>query len=272
MIAARATLLRRAMRVLLLLALVYAGFALLMWLVSDRLIFMPPAQRYARTPEILLIPRAQGGVIAAVHLQNPAARYTVLYSHGNGEDLAGDLPFLRGLRDAGFNVLAYDYSGYGLSTGRPSEQAAYDDEDAAYGYLTHGAGVPPGRIIVHGRSLGGGPAAYLAAREPVAGLILESTFLSVRAVFNRVPLLPFDRFRTVDRLKHVTAPVLVIHGTADEVIPFWHGQRLRALAPGSAREFWVRGAGHNNLVDVADDAYWRTLRDFAASLDTVRTR
>lgn len=253
------------MRLLLLLGLIYAGFSLLMWMAADRLIFMPPAGRYARTPEILLLPREGGGVLAAVHLRKPDARYTVLYSHGNGEDLAQDMPFLRDLRDAGFSVLAYDYSGYGLSTGRPSEQAAYRDEDAAFDYLTRAAGVPADRIIVHGRSLGGGPAADLAARHHVAGLVLESTFTSVGGVFSRVRVLPFDRFRTVDKLPRVTAPVLVIHGTADEVIPFAHGQRLRALARGSAREFWVRGAGHNDLVSVAGEAYWRTLRDFAAS-------
>lgn len=254
------------MRYLLLLGLVYAGFALLMWIAADRMIFMPPAERYARTPDILLLPRDAGGVVAAVHLRNPRARYTVLYSHGNGEDLAADMPFLRDLRDAGFNVLAYDYSGYGLSTGRPSEQAAYADEDAAYDYLTRSAGVPGYLIIAHGRSLGGGPAAELASRRPVAGLVLESTFTSVGGVFSRVRVLPFDRFRTVDKLPRVTAPVLVIHGTADEVIPFAHGQRLRALAPGQAREFWVQGAGHNDLVYRAGEAYFQTLRDFAASL------
>jgi fermentation-respiration switch protein FrsA (DUF1100 family) len=256
---------RVLLRSLLLVLIAYAAFTGLVWLFAERLIFQPPRERYARTPEILLIPRAGGGSIAAVHLQNPQARYTVLFSHGNGEDLGHDLPFLRELRDAGFSVLAYDYSGYGLSTGRPTERAAYADVDAAYDYLTH-VGVPPERIIAHGRSLGGAVAADLASRRPVAGLVLESTFTTIFHVVRSYPVVPFDRFRTVDKLPRICAPLLVMHGTDDEVVPYWQGRRLYDLAHGPKRSLWVDGAGHNDLGWVAGDAYWDALRDFAGSL------
>ena len=257
---------RVLLRTLLLVLIGYAAFMALVWLFAERLIFLPPRQGYAQTPEILLIPRGGGGVIAAVHLRNPRARYTVLFSHGNGEHLGHDLPFLRQMRDAGFSVLAYDYSGYGLSTGRPSERAAYGDIDAAYAYLTGDAGVPAERIIAHGRSLGGAVAADLASRRPVAGLVLESTFTTIFRVVRSYPLVPFDRFRTVDKLPRVQAPVLVIHGTDDGVVAFAHGRRLYDLAPAPKGRLWVDGAGHNDLQWVAGERYWDALRQFAGSL------
>ena len=262
---------RVLIRALLLVLIAYAGFALLIWLFAERLIFLPPRERYAQGEEILLLPRAGGGTVAAVHLRNPGARYTILFSHGNAENIVQGMDFLERMRDAGFNVLAYDYSGYGLSTGRPSERAAYADAEAAYDYLTGGAGVPAERIILHGRSLGGAVAADLAARRPAAGLVLESTFTSAFRVVRPYPILPFDRFRTEAKLPRVRTPVLVIHGTDDEVIGFWHGQRLYALAPGPKQRLWVQGATHNDLAWVAGERYWAALRAFADGLETPDT-
>jgi len=257
---------RVLLRTLLLVLVAYAAFAALVWLFAERLIFLPPRQRYAQTPEILLLPRVGGGSVAAVHLPNPRAGWTILFSHGNGEDLADDLPFLREMRDAGFAVFAYDYSGYGRSTGRPSERAAYVDADAAYEHLTRELGVPPERVIAHGRSLGGAVAAELASRRPVAGLVLESTFTSIFRVVRGYPLVPFDRFRTADRLPRVQAPVLVIHGTNDGVVAFSHGQRLYGMVSGPRHRLWVQGAGHNDVTWVAGERYWDALRHFADSL------
>jgi fermentation-respiration switch protein FrsA (DUF1100 family) len=255
---------RVLLRSLLVVALAYAAFAAVLWLFADRIIFMPPAERYARTPEILLIPREGGGAVAAVHLTNPRATHTILFSHGNAENIGQDLPFLRAMRDVGFNVLAYDYSGYGLSTGRPSERAAYADIDAAYGYLTRTAGVPPERIILHGRSLGGAVSADLASRRPVGGLVLESTFTTAAQVV-RVPV-PVDRFRTIHKLPRITAPVLVMHGTDDRLVAFSHGRRLYEAVRGPRHRFWVQGAGHNDLAWVAGTPYWHTLLRFAGTL------
>lgn len=119
---------------------------------------------------------------------------------------------------------------------------------------------------MHGRSLGGGPAAELASREPVAGLVLESTFTSVHAVSPLGRVFPFDRFHTARRLQDVRAPVLVIHGTEDEVIPIAVGRRLFHLARKPKQALWVDGAGHNDLVGVAGQRYGHALQRFAASL------
>jgi fermentation-respiration switch protein FrsA (DUF1100 family) len=254
------------LRALRLLVIVYAVATVALWMFANRLIFLPQPPTYRTLPGLVRIP-VERDTIAAVWLPNPAARFTVLYSHGNAEDLGDDRPLLEEIRRRGFSVFAYDYRGYGASTGRPTERHAYADEAAAYAYLTRSLGVPPSRIIVHGRSLGGGPAAELASREPVAGLVLESTFTSVGAAVSWGRLFAIDYFRSGRRLKTVRCPVLVIHGTADRVIPFSVGQRLFDGARWPKQSLWVEGAGHDDLVAVAGERYWSALRRFADSLD-----
>lgn len=255
---------RVLLRTLLLVLIAYAGFALLIWVVAERMIFQPPQMGMAPA-QGLLLPRKGGGMISAVHLVDPGARYTVLFSHGNAETIPDNVDYLDRMHRTGFSVLAYDYSGYGHSTGRASEAAAYVDADAAYDYLLS-QGVPPERIIVHGRSLGGAVAADLASRRPVAALVLESTFVSAFRVVRPYPIVPFDRFRTVDKLPRVTVPTLVIHGTDDEVIGLWHGERLYDRLTGPRERLWVRGAGHNDLEYVGGIRYWTALRRFADGL------
>lgn len=250
--------------VLILLALAYVAVAALAWFLGERLIFQPQPASYGRRAETVLLP-VDGDSIAARWLPNPEARFAILYSHGNAEDL-GDLePLLLRLHDAGFSVLAYDYRGYGISGGRPSERGAYLDHETAYRHLTGALGVSPDRVILHGRSLGGGIASELAVRCPAAALILESTFTStLRVVAPRV--FPFDRFATAPRLARIDLPILVIHGTDDRVIPFAHGQLLHQSARNAGPPLWVRGAGHDDVPWVAGDAYFDALRRFADAL------
>lgn len=252
--------------VLLTLVALYVGVALLAHLVADRLIFLPPASSYGPGELPLTHVRtADGAEIAVLHLPHPRARVTLIHSHGNAEDLGHLAGFLEMLRDsAGVSVLAYDYRGYGQSGGGPPTSAgATRDLEAVYRHATGELGIPPERIVLHGRSVGTGPTLELAAREPVGGVIVESGFVSAFRVMTRAPLLPFDRFPNLRHVRRVDAPVLVIHGTEDQVIPFSHGRRLHDAAPGPTRALWVEGAGHNDLVHVAGGDYWREMRGFA---------
>ncbi len=245
-------------------AFIYASLALLAWLFADRMIFLPPPPQYQDDGGILKLRTAAGERISAIYLPNPGADYTILYSHGNAEDLGVIRPLLPALRDLGFAVLAYDYRGYGTSEGRPSERASYQDIDAAYEYLTRGLGLPAHRIIPYGRSVGAGPAVDLAARHPVGGLVLESPFTTAFRVLTRVPLLPFDKFRNLAKIQRVGCPVLVMHGLADDVVPVAHGQRLFAAAREPKRALWVPGAGHNDFMWVAGAGWAQALRDFVS--------
>src|SRR3989454_7716399 len=161
-------------RVLFSIVFVYAAIAVLAWLYADRMIFLPPSPTYRDTAEIVKIRTADGPRIAALYVANPEARYTLLYSHGNAEDLGVVRPILPVLTQLGFAVLVYDYRGYGTSEGSSSERHVYGDIEAAYQHLVRDRGVPSDRVIAYGRSVGAGAAVDLASRHPVAGLIVES--------------------------------------------------------------------------------------------------
>jgi hypothetical protein len=231
------------------------------------MIFLPPPPTYPDGPEILKISTPDGVKLAARYLPHPGARYTLVYFHGNAEDLGQVDLSLRELRDRlGVSVLGWDYRGYGLSGGKPGEPATLRDAHTVLAYVTGTFGVPPERIILYGSSLGGGPAVEAAASRHCAGLILRSAFTSAFRVMTRVRLLPFDKFDNLSRLPRITCPVLIIHGTADETVPFSHAQKLYAAAPGSKHRLWVEGAGHNDLIETAGEDYWKTLREFVAGL------
>ncbi|MDJ0718780.1 MAG: alpha/beta hydrolase [Prochloraceae cyanobacterium] len=255
---------KRFMEALICLALLYGVLCLFVLLVSERLIFFPQPSSYQDRSAILKLPSGEGITISAVYLPSVPSSYTILYSHGNGEDLGDIQLVLQHLHQIGFSVFAYDYRGYGTSMGRPREQNVYKDIDAAYNYLTQELSIPPSKIIAYGRSVGGGPSVDLASRQPLAGLILESSFTSAFRVAIPIPLFPFDKFRNLSKLKKVNCPVLVIHGTADKVIPLTHGQQLFAAASQPKLSLWVEGANHNDpLFLVAQKQYVGTLRQFA---------
>jgi fermentation-respiration switch protein FrsA (DUF1100 family) len=250
---------------LLLLSALYIGLLLLALALSDRMIFLPHPASYQDSPEILKISTAGGKKISAIYLPNASARFTLLVSHGNAEDLGDDRYWLQDLRKAGFSVFAYDYEGYGTSEGKAGEQAAYQDETAAYDYLTTKLNTPADRVVIFGRSVGTGPATYIAARRPVAGLILQSPFLSAFRVLTRIPLLPFDKFPNSKNIRQVRCPVLIMHSHGDSVIPYWHGQRLFALANEPKQFFSAKNADHNEM-ELAP-GYWEALQSFHAILD-----
>lgn len=249
-----------------------AGFYLMLLVVaaflSDRMIFQPQRSSYSDTPDIVKLTTVDGTRISALYLPNPAATFTLLFSHGNAEDIGDNRSFFQELRSAGFSVFAYDYHGYGTSGGTPSEKAVYSDIDAAYDYLTGTLRVPPERIISFGRSVGTGAAIDLASRKPVAGLIVQSGFTTAFRVLTHVPLVPFDKFRNVDKIRQVKAPILFMHGRSDRVIPFRQGLALYEQANQPKTSFWVEGADHNDFELVTGERYFKALRDFAQALES----
>ena len=241
---------------------VYTFFALYVFFRADSMIFLPPTASYQDTQDILKLPVTDNEQISALYLPNPDATYTLLYIHGNAEDLGDIRPRLENLQSWGFSVFAYDYRGYGTSDGRPGERNAYEDVDVAYTYLTQQLNIPANKIIVYGRSVGGGSATALASQQPVAGLILESAFTSAFRVVAPFPLLPFDKFSNLPKLKNVRCPVLVMHGQADEIIPFRHGQTLYEAASDPKAFLWVPEAGHNDFAIVSGDRLRQALVSF----------
>jgi fermentation-respiration switch protein FrsA (DUF1100 family) len=232
-------------------------------LFADGLIYFPDDASRRAPAGMQKIP-SEAGEIAVLHLPNSSARFTLWFFHGNAESL-GDLePFLLALRDAGYAVFAFDYPGYGQSTGKPTEKTVYASARAARAYLRDVARVPAEKTILFGRSLGGGPAVQMALEERNAGLVLQSTFMSAFRVVTRWRVLPFDQYENLKKLARVNSPVLVMHGRADEVIAFGHAEKLLAAAKEPKRHLWVERAGHNDFLSVAGADFWQTLRDFSA--------
>lgn len=253
-------------------ALLYLVVSLFAFFFSDSLIFQPRSSSYRNTPDVIRIRSTDGNQISAVYLPNPQAVFTLLVSHGNAEDLGDISEWLQNLRRSGFSVFAFDYQGYGTSEGKPSETAAYQDESAAYDYLAINIGIPPDRIIILGRSVGTGPAVYLAARRPAAGLVLQSPFLSAYRVLTRFPLLPLDKFPNYRRISHVHCPVLIVHGSADTVIGLWQGRRLFELANKPKDLVILESANHNDVGVIGREVYLRALISFASSLPAPASR
>ncbi|NET39460.1 MAG: alpha/beta hydrolase [Cyanothece sp. SIO1E1] len=250
-----------------LLVITYALFGISVFFFADRLAFQPPTPGYNDTDDVLKFTTEDGLQLSAVYLTNPKATYTLLFNHGNGEDLGDLQPMLQTLVEIGFNVFAYDYRGYGTSEGTPNEQDAYKDVAAAYHYLTTQLQIQPEQIIAYGYSIGGALAIDLAAHQPIAGLITESTFTKLFRVVFPWPILPFEKYPSIDKLKQVKCPILVMHGTTDEVIPFPHGKSLFAAAPAPKRSLWVEGAGHTEVPWVGGDQYVDTLQEFIQLVD-----
>jgi fermentation-respiration switch protein FrsA (DUF1100 family) len=246
--------------------ILYLSLAIYAWFLSDGAIFLPQPSSYRDGPDILKLKSTHGNLISALYLPNPSAKFTLLVSHGNAEDLGDDRSWLEDLRHAGFSVFAYDYQGYGTSQGKPGEKSAYDDEMAAYNYLITNLKTAPDRVIIFGRSVGSGPALHLATRRPVAGVILQSPFISAFRVVTRVPVLPFDKFPNSKEIRRVRDPILIIHGERDSIVPIWHGRKLYDLAADPKQFFAVPRADHNDLDLVAGPSYARAIQSFAASL------
>jgi abhydrolase domain-containing protein 17 len=258
-------------KLVLLVLLVYICFALYIFVRSDDLIFLPQPASYRDTKDILKLPISSNENISAIYLPNSQSAYTLLYIHGNAEDLGDIRPILERLQSWGFSVFAYDYRGYGTSSGKPSEANAYRDADIAYTYLTQQLKITPQQIIVYGRSVGGGSAIELATQKPIAGLVLESTFTSAFRVVVPFPLLPFDKFANLDKLQKIRSPILIMHGKSDRTIPFQHGLLLYEAALAPKMSLWIPDAGHNDFTWVAGKRHQQALVSFQHLIKTQRS-
>ncbi|MBI1317688.1 MAG: alpha/beta fold hydrolase [Candidatus Hydrogenedens sp.] len=233
---------RRLLRIVWLGLLAYAGAVVLLTFLQDKLLF-PATKALYRDPsyydwtyEDVLLDAGEGEQTHAWWIPAPDARGVCLFSHGNAGNIADRLESVGSLRALGLSVLAYDYGGYGKSSGKPSEQRIYRDIRAAWRYLIEERGIAPREIVLFGRSMGGGATADLAPEADCAGVVLESTFTSVPAVAQEaMPFLPArwlvrHRFDNLAKVSRIQRPLLVIHSPDDTLIPYHHGQELLAAA------------------------------------------
>ncbi|MDZ7689950.1 MAG: alpha/beta fold hydrolase [Balneolaceae bacterium] len=207
------------------------------------------------------------------YVPNEHARGTVLFQHGNAGNISGRLETIEILNRLGLNVLIYDYRGYGRSDGSPSEEGTYMDAMAAWNYLTEEKGVPPGKIILMGRSLGGGVTSWLANHTEPAAVILESTFTSAPDLATDLyPIFPTSRlikysYPNEQNIKKIKVPILIAHSPEDGLIPYKHGKKLFDIA-NEPKQFYQMQGDHGDGFLLSGDSYVKALGSF---VDTIFT-
>jgi uncharacterized protein len=195
----------------------------------------------------------------------------LLICHGNAGNIGDPVAHAGLLTAAGFDTLLFDYRGYGRSSGRPNEKGTYQDARAALAGLLEQPGVDPARIFYFGESLGGAVALNLALERAPAGLILLSTFTSVRALarlhypFVPAPLVP-DVYPTLRRIPRLQAPLLILHGESDAIVPPSHGKALFEAAPSPKHMNVFPSVGHNDLLPRAGTQLAQTIASWASKL------
>ncbi|MFR9753583.1 alpha/beta hydrolase [Nocardia sp. 004] len=195
----------------------------------------------------------------------------ILFIHGKGANIGSWVPLFGLLVEAGFDVLAFDYRGFGRSTGKPTERGTYRDARAAREALLEQPGIDQEHVLYLGESLGCGVAIELAQEHPPAGLMLMSVFTRIRDVFHsKYPFLPAvlvpDAYPNERRIRTLRVPVLIMHGEQDEFMPVWHAERLYAAANRPKRLVVFPDAGHNDLFIAGGSTWYNLVRDWAGAL------
>lgn len=192
----------------------------------------------------------------------------LLFSHGNAGNISVRPRIAKPLVQRGIAVLLYDYRGYGKSEGNPNEQGTYRDAEAMLAELLAHA-PDPKRVFLFGRSLGGGVSYELALRHPeLGGIITDATFTSMPEMARRVFPIPFvwrlvrNRYDNLAKAPQVRIPRFVMHGTADELIPYAMGEQLRDATVPPSRFLAIEGAGHNDTYAVGGSEYAEAVRRF----------
>jgi hypothetical protein len=196
---------------------------------------------------------------------------TLIYFHGNAGNVGDRLDQLKLLHGIGMNIFIFDYRGYGISEGELSFDGVTDDSVAAYHYVLSRDDVDPNHIILYGESLGAAMAVHVALQEKHTGLILESPFTSIIDMRSYAyPFLPQglapDIYRSIDLIRHIHEPLLILHGDADTVVPFAMGKSLYEEAPPPKRFVPFAGAGHAELHVVATEKYLQAIETFLSEI------
>jgi fermentation-respiration switch protein FrsA (DUF1100 family) len=239
------------------LASVYAAVAVAAFIAQRKLMYFPDSTRVPPSNYGLggvierVLDTPDGARIVGWYGRAAPGRPTVLYFHGNAGNLASRSERVRKYVARGFGIFMPSYRGYSGSTGSPTERANVSDAKLAYDALRK-EGIAPENVILYGESLGSGVAVQVATEKPVGGVVLDAPYTSIVDVAaGAYPFLPvrpfmFDRYETLRHLREVKAPLLIVHGEDDEVIPVEMGRAVYAAANGPKELVTFPGAGHSD--------------------------
>ena len=245
---------------------------MLRWLIKmiiTSLIFFPDKtfyetpQDYGFAWEDVTVQTSDGVKLHGWYLTAPKEEGTVLFFHGNAGNISHRLFKIKGWIERGISVFLVDYRGYGKSEGKiEHEQDIWRDSEAAFQWVTETKKIPLSKLILYGESLGTNPAIRLGTEYQVAAVILEAPFTTffelARTHYPFVPkvLLKDFEFSNISRIAELKAPLLILHGTRDEICPYRMGEELFKKAPEPKEFFSISGGGHNDLPMVAGDDFW----------------
>ena len=201
----------------------------------------------------------------------PAGRPTIIYSHGNGETLSSVKALTDGFIQQKYGILAYDYAGYGASTGKPGEKQACMDIEAVYTFLTEREKVSPENVVLFGYSVGSGTTCHLLRKKSPAAAVLAAPFASAIEVMLPFPL-PGNRFCNAENVSKSRVPLMILHGTDDDIIPLRNSEKLYRNAAGSKRFLVVEGAGHNDLLLKMGNIFWTELEKFLLENGVIKSK
>jgi len=267
-------------RILLLVAL--SAGALLSYMVAfeDQFIYFPDRSLQQKPSDIGLrfeevrFQTTDGEQLSGWYMHHHSARFTVLHFHGNAGNISHRLHLYRRWHMMGLSVFAFDYRGYGSSSGKPDEDGLYNDARAAWTQLTAKRGVPPETVIIAGRSLGAAVAATLAAEVEAAGLVLETPFTSIADMAaHHYPLLPLrwlvrSRYDVEGMIESLSVPLLLISAGNDEIVPSGMAEHIFAAA-GEPKMHRVLAGGHNDFDIRSDKAYDETWLNWLEQLSAL---
>lgn len=237
------------------------------YFLADKIAFPTPKPSYELSEKYRMIDAPNGGKICTVFLKNPNAKYTVLFSHGNGEDLGEIAPKLENLYNLGFSVFAYDYFGYGQSSLKSSAKNIEICAETAWRHLVKTESVPVENIIVFGYSMGSAPSAYLASKHNPRALILMGGFASAFQTQLPLNIFPWEMLNNAQKIRNLRCPILIFHGTKDAIVRYHNAEILYESAPCPKYLISIKDAGHYNIPSSAPEAFYRGIKNFANTLD-----
>ncbi len=220
--------------------------------------------------EEVYISTKDGARVSCWYIPSRSPRATFLFSHGNGGNISHRLEKIKIFNALDVNVLIFDYRGYGMSKGSPSEEGLYLDAEAVYNYLVNSKKIPAHEIIAYGESLGGAVIIDLASRHKLGGVIIEGGFTSIRDMAKKYfPFVPSfvykTRFDSYAKIRKIKAPALHFHSINDEIVPFRLGKKLFDNAPGP-KEFVELQGGHNDAFLISRDVFIENIDSFVGKL------
>jgi len=256
---------------------VYAGLTLLLSMTQSNLVYHPRKSVDATPKQIglpfknITFPACDGTRLNGWWVPAADAKWIVLFCHGNTGNIGNRLEIINIIHRLGMSMFLFDYRGYGNSEGTPDEQGTYDDARAAFDWILKTQKCTPTDIIVFGRSLGGAVASHLASTVNPRALVLESSFTSITELGSRMhPFLPVRlmarySYPTLEHVRKVQCPVLVVHSPEDNLVPYEHGRRLFDAVTGPKTFLEITG-GHNKGFLTTGERYVAGLGSFFDSL------